>query len=118
MNSLRNSVRLIGNLGASPEVKELPSGKKLAKVNIATTERYKDSDGKLVTETHWHHLIGWGKIADYMIKYLEKGNEVVIQGKLLSRSYTDKEGIKRNITEINVGEVMRTGSHKNKMIED
>jgi single-strand DNA-binding protein len=118
MNNLRNSVRLIGNLGATPEVRELPSGKKLARVNIATTERYKDSDGKVVTETHWHHLIGWGKIADYMVKNLDKGHEVAVQGKLLSRSYTDKEGIKRSITEINVGEVMRTGSRKDKMAED
>jgi single-strand DNA-binding protein len=118
MNSLRNSVRLIGNLGGSPEIKELPSGRKLAKVSLATTERYKDSDGKLVSETQWHNLIGWGKVAEYMIKHLDKGHEVAVQGKLHSRSYTDKDGNKRYISEINIDELMRTGVRKEKFEQE
>lgn len=116
MNKLRNSVRLIGNLGADPEVRELPSGKKMAKLNIATTEKYKDSDGKLVSETNWHQLIAWGKIVDYISKYLEKGNEIAVEGKLIHRSYTDKEGIKRYIAEISLNEIFKTGNAKQKEV--
>ena len=112
MNSLRNSVRLIGNLGGNPEVKELPSGKKLAKVSIATNEKYKDSDGNLVTETQWHNLTAWGKTADFIEKYLEKGNEVAVEGKLLNRNYTDKDGVKKYATEVSVNDIMRVGGKK------
>jgi single-strand DNA-binding protein len=112
MNNLRNSVRLIGNLGGTPEVRELPGGKKLAKMSLATTERYKDNDGKQVSETQWHHLIAWGKTADYVAKFLDKGNEIVIEGKLLSRSYIDKEGNKRTVSEITVSEILRTGGSR------
>jgi single-strand DNA-binding protein len=110
MKNLRNSVRLIGNLGATPEIRELPSGKKMAKMAIATTERYKDGDGKYVNETQWHQLIAWGKSVDYIAKYLDKGQEVAVEGKLVNRSYTDKEGIKKYISEINVSEITKTGS--------
>jgi single-strand DNA-binding protein len=114
MNNLRNSVRLIGNLGGTPEIKELSGGKKLAKISIATTEKYKDSDGKQVSETQWHNLVVWGKQAEFVEKYLEKGNEVAVEGKLLNRSYTDKEGHKKYISEISVNEIMKVGSPRKK----
>jgi single-strand DNA-binding protein len=113
MNNLRNSVRLIGNLGGNPEIKELTGGKKLAKFSLATTERYKDSDGNPVSETQWHNIIVWGKQADFAQKYLEKGNEIVVEGKLINRNFTDKEGIKKYITEINVSEILKTANKKN-----
>jgi single-strand DNA-binding protein len=113
MNNLRNSVRLIGNLGGNPEIKELTSGKKLAKFSLATTEKYKDSDGNPVSETQWHNIIVWGKQADFAQKYLEKGNEIVVEGKLINRNFTDKEGIKKYVTEINVSEILKTGNKKN-----
>ena len=78
MNNLRNNVRLIGNLGMNPDVKELNGGKKLAKFSIATSETYKGEDGEKVTETQWHNLIAWGKQAEIVEKYLKKGNEVAI----------------------------------------
>jgi single-strand DNA-binding protein len=112
MNNLKNSVRLIGNLGGNPEVKELPSGKKLAKLSLATTEKYKDSDGKTVSETQWHYLVAWGKNADFAEKYLEKGNEIAIEGRLLNRSYTDKDGQKKYISEISVLEILKVGNYK------
>jgi len=112
MNNLRNSVRLIGNLGQNPEVKELPSGKKLAKVSIATTDKYKDAEGNQVSETQWHNLTAWGKTADFIGKYLEKGNEVVVEGKLLNRNYTDKDGVKKYFTEVSVNEIMKVGGKK------
>ncbi|MBX7205905.1 MAG: single-stranded DNA-binding protein [Bacteroidia bacterium] len=112
MSNLRNSVRLIGNLGMDPEVKDLNGGKKLAKFSVATKESYKDEHGERITETQWHNLIVWGKQAEIASKYLKKGSEVVIEGKLTSRSYTDKEGIKRYVTEIVVNEFLMMGSKK------
>ena len=106
MNALRNKVQLIGNLGMNPEVKVLDGGKKLAKMSIATNESYKNAKGELVKETQWHNLVAWGKTADIIEKYLTKGSEVAIDGKLMSRTYTDKEGTKRYITEIQVNEVL------------
>ena len=113
MNNLRNSVRLIGNLGGNPEIKEITGGKKLAKFSLATTEKYKDADGNPVSETQWHNIIVWGRQADFAQKYLEKGNEIVVEGKLINRNYTDKEGIKKYITEINANEILKTGNKKN-----
>jgi single-strand DNA-binding protein len=112
MNNLKNSVRLIGNLGGNPEVKELQSGKKIAKLSLATSDKYKDSEGKLVNETQWHNLVAWGKTAEFAERYLEKGQEVVVEGKILNRSYTDKEGQKKYITEISVSDILKTGGGK------
>ncbi|MBN8702927.1 MAG: single-stranded DNA-binding protein [Bacteroidetes bacterium] len=112
MNTLRNSVQLIGNLGMNPEVKMLDNGKKLAKMSIATNEIYKNNKGEKVTETYWHNLIAWGKTADIIQKYVNKGTEIAIEGKLVNKSYTDKEGIKRNYTEIVVNELLVLGAKK------
>ncbi len=112
MNALRNKVQLIGNLGMDPEVKALDGGKKLAKVSIATNETYKNAKGEKVTETQWHNLIAWGKTAEIVEKFLKKGSEVAVEGKLINRNYTDKEGIKRYVTEIEVSEVLMLDSKK------
>ena len=110
MNTLRNKVQLIGNLGNDPEVKTFEKGKKLAKFSIATNESYKNASGERITDTQWHNLIVWGKTADIVEKYLKKGNEVAVEGKLINRNYTDKQGIKRYVTEIQVSEVLMLGS--------
>jgi single-strand DNA-binding protein len=110
MNTIKNKVQLIGNLGMNPEIKNLDSGKKLAKFSIATNESYKNAKGDKVEETQWHNLIAWGKTADIIEKYLQKGNEVAIEGKLTNRSYDDKDGNKRYITEIVVNEILMLGS--------
>jgi len=109
MNGLRNSVRLIGHLGANPETKEFESGKKVARFTLATDEVYKNAKGEKVKDTSWHHLVMWGKTATIAEKYLEKGNEIAIEGRLTSRSYTTKEGEKKYITEIVVGELLMLG---------
>jgi single-strand DNA-binding protein len=106
MNALRNRVQLIGNLGANPEVKNFDKGKKLAKFSLATNESFKNAQGDLVKETQWHNLIAWGKTAEIVEKLLKKGSEIAVEGKLVSRSYTDKEGTKRYITEIEVSEFL------------
>jgi len=107
--NLTNNVRLIGRLGQNPDVKELTGGKKLTKFSIATSESYRDDKGEKVTETQWHNLVAWGKTADVAAQYLTKGKEIAIEGKLSSRSYTDKDGNKRYTTEIVVSEIMMLG---------
>ena len=109
MNTLRNKVQLIGNLGNDPEIINLESGKTLAKFAIATNESYKNAQGEKVTDTQWHNVIAWNKTAEIVEKYLTKGNEVAVEGKLTSRSYEDKEGVKKYITEIVVNELLMLG---------
>lgn len=100
MNNARNAVQLIGNLGATPEIKNFENGKKLAKLSIATNNIYKDASGETVKHTQWHQVIAWGKTAEIIEKYLDKGSEVCIRGQLQSRSFEDKEGATRYITEV------------------
>ena len=109
MNALRNKVQLIGNLGNDPEIINLESGKKLAKMTIATNDSYKNDSGEKVTDTQWHHVIAWGKTAEIIEKYLTKGKEVAIEGKLTHRSYEDKAGEKRYVTEIVANDLLMIG---------
>jgi single-strand DNA-binding protein len=106
MSTIKNSVRLIGNLGNDAEIKLFDSNKKLAKLSLATNETYKNEKGEKITETQWHNLVAWGKTADLIEKYTKKGSEIAIEGKLTNKSYTDKEGVKRYSTEILVNEVL------------
>ena len=106
MNTLKNKVQLIGNLGNAPEVKTLESGKKMARFSVATNEIYRNAKGEKVTETQWHNLIAWGKVAEIVEKFLTKGKEVAIEGKLINRSYNDKEGNKRYTTEVQATELL------------
>jgi single-strand DNA-binding protein len=110
MSTLRNKVQLVGNLGNDPEIITLESGKKLAKFSIATNETYKNSQGEKVTDTQWHTVIAWNKTADIVEKYLEKGKEVALDGKITYRSYEDKDGEKRYVTEIIVNEILLLGN--------
>lgn len=109
MYALKNRVQLIGNLGMNPEVKTTEAGKKLVRFSVATNETYKNANGDKVTETQWHNLVAWGKVADVVEKYLSKGSEVVVDGKLISRNYTDKEGAKKTVTEVQVNEMLMLG---------
>ena len=106
MNNLRNRVQLIGNIGKEPEVKTFDSGKTKASFSLATSENYTDTEGKKVTDTQWHQIVAWGKTADYIESYLDKGNRIAVDGKLIHRSYNDKDGTTRYITEVLVNEVL------------
>jgi single-strand DNA-binding protein len=114
MYALKNKVQLIGNLGGNPDVKTMDSGKKLARFSVATNESYRNAKGEKITETQWHNLVAWGKVAEIAEKFLSKGSEVAIEGKLVNRSYTDKEGIKKYITEVQVSEVLMLGDKASK----
>lgn len=110
MNALQNKVQLIGNLGNTPDVRSTESGKKMARLTIATNENYRNAKGENVKETQWHNAIAWGKNAELIEKYLTKGSQVAIEGKLVNRNYVDKDGIKRYITEIQINEVLLLGN--------
>jgi len=109
MYALTNKVQLIGNLGNAPAIKTLDGGKKMARFSVATNETYLDRTGRKETETTWHNIIAWGKVAEIAEKYLVKGKEVVIEGKLVNRTYNDKDGNKQSITEVQVNEILLIG---------
>jgi single-strand DNA-binding protein len=106
MNTLRNKVQLIGNPGMDPEVKVLESGSKLAKFSIATNETYKNQKGERISETQWHNVIAWGKTADLVERFVKKGKEIGIEGKLTNRSYEATDGQKRYVTEVVLQELL------------
>lgn len=107
MKSLRNSVHLIGRLGKDPEVKDFNNRKK-ASFTIATTESYKNQKGEKIEETQWHNIVIWGKLAAVVEKYLKKGQEIAVEGKLIHRAY-ESNGEKKYITEINVNDLLMLG---------
>ncbi|MCY2685631.1 single-stranded DNA-binding protein [Salinimicrobium sp. TH3] len=109
MNALRNKVQLIGNVGNAPEILSFESGKKMARFSIATNEIYKNAQGEKVTDTQWHNVVAWGKTAELIENYVPKGKEIGIEGKLTSRSYEDKEGVTRHVTEVLCSEVLLLG---------
>ena len=109
MNNLSNSVRLTGRLGAAPELRELESEKKVAKISLATHYYRKNGKGETVEETHWHQLVLWNKHAEVAEKYLDKGSQIAIEGRLANRFYTDKDGAKHYVTEVIVSELMLLG---------
>lgn len=112
MSNLRNSVRLVGFLGSDPEVKSLANNKKVARVSIATNDFYKNDKGERIEETQWHNLVMWERNAVLAESFLHKGSEISIEGRLISRVYTDKAGVKKFITEVVVNDLMFHGGKK------
>ncbi|MCG8384251.1 MAG: single-stranded DNA-binding protein [Cytophagales bacterium] len=112
MKNLKNSVQLIGRLGKDPEVRSLTSGKNLATFPLATSDVYYNQEGEKVENTQWHNIVAWGPKADLVAKYLSKGKEIALEGKLVHRSYETESGEKRYITEINMNELLMIGGKK------
>ncbi|MCC7303218.1 MAG: single-stranded DNA-binding protein [Bacteroidia bacterium] len=106
MNKLKNKVQLIGYLGGDPEIKAFGENGRLAKFSLATNESFKNAKGEKVQETQWHNLVAWNTTANFAEKYLKKGTEVAVEGKLVNRNYTAKDGTKKYTTEIEVNEVL------------
>ena len=102
---MNNKVQLIGNLGKDPEVKEIDGGRKVANFTMATTESYKNDAGEKVSETSWHNIVAWNGLATIAERYLSKGNEVAVEGRLSYRNYDDKEGNKRYVTEVILSQI-------------
>lgn len=95
-----NKVILVGNLGKDPEVRHLDSGRAVANFSLATSESYKNRNGERVTNTEWHNIVLWSPLAEIAEKFLKKGNQIYVEGKLTTRSYDDRDGNKRYITEV------------------
>jgi single-strand DNA-binding protein len=118
MNALRNRVQLIGNLGQDPEMKTLESGKKVVKFTLATNESFKNADGQKVEETTWHNIVAWNGLAEIASKFLKKGKEVAVDGKIVYRNYEDKKGVTKYITEIVLNDLLLLQSSKGKPKEE
>lgn len=112
MKNLRNKVTLIGNAGMQPDVKSFGKDGKLAKLSLATSESYKNAQGEWVNNTTWHNLVVWGPKAAYFEKNVQKGQEIMVEGKIVNRSY-EADGVKKYVTEIEVHEVMILGKKSN-----
>ena len=109
LSLMKNRVQLIGRVGQDPEVKNLEGGKKVATITIATNDVYYKDNGDKVEQTEWHRVTAWGKTAEIIEKYVTKGKEIAIEGKLTHRTYEDKNGEKRYITDIVANEVLLLG---------
>ena len=107
MNTIKNSVQLVGNIGKDVQLVSFDNGSKKASIVLATNESYTNTKGEKVKSTSWHNLIAWGKTAEQMASSIQKGNEVSIVGKLSNRTYTDKDGITKYITEVVVNEFFK-----------
>ncbi|MEE9442464.1 MAG: single-stranded DNA-binding protein [candidate division Zixibacteria bacterium] len=101
-----NKAILIGNLGADPELRYTSSGQAVANFSMATTEKWRDKDGQMQESTEWHRIVLWARQAEVAKEYLKKGSSVYIEGRIQTRNYEDKDGVKRYITEI-VGQRMQ-----------
>ena len=109
MSTLRNKVQLIGNIGNDPKVAVLESGSKTVRFAMATNEYYKNAQGEKVQSTQWHNVVAWGKTAELVENYVPKGKEVGVEGRLTNRTYEDKEGVKKYITEVVCNELLLLG---------
>jgi single-strand DNA-binding protein len=118
MNSLKNRVTLIGNLGQDPETKTTETGKKVTHFTLATDDGYKNSDGQKVSETTWHNIVAWNGLADIAGKYLKKGRQVAVEGRIVYRTYEDKKGATKYITEIVLNDLIMLRSGKDQGKEE
>jgi single-strand DNA-binding protein len=109
MSSL-NKVLLIGRLGKDPETRYTPDGAPVASFSLATSENWTDKSGTRQERTEWHNIVAWNKLADICKQFLAKGRQVYIEGRIQTREYTDREGIKRRITEIIASQMVMLGS--------
>lgn len=112
MNALRNKVQLIGNLGQDPEMKSLDGGKKVVRFTMATNESYKNADGQKIEETTWHNIVAWNGLAETATKFLKKGQEVLVEGRIVYRTYEDKKGVTKNVTDIVLNNLLLLRSTK------
>lgn len=110
MNTLRNKVQLIGRLGQDPEIITFADGNKMAKFSLATDDSYKDKEGKKVERTDWHNIVVKNGLVKVVEDYLTKGKEIALEGKLTTRSWDDKDGVKHYVTEVICNDLLMLGS--------
>jgi single-strand DNA-binding protein len=112
MNSLKNRVILIGRLGQNPETKTIEGGKKVTHFTLATDDSYKNAEGQRVNEATWHNITAWNGLADIADRFLKKGRQVAVEGRIVYRTYEDKKGVMKNSTEIVLDDLILLGSGK------
>ncbi|HLP72097.1 MAG TPA: single-stranded DNA-binding protein [Bacteroidales bacterium] len=100
MSTMKNRVTLIGNLGVDPEIRTTENGKKVVHFTLATKDGFKNAEGQKVTETTWHNIVAWNGLAETATKFLKKGNEVAVEGRIVYRTYEDKKGVTKQSTDI------------------
>lgn len=105
MTTLNNKVQLIGNLGKDPEIREIDGGRRVARFTLATSESYRNDDGEKITDTSWHNIVAWNGLATIAERYLSKGREVAVEGRISYRNFEDKEGAKKYFTEIILNQI-------------
>jgi single-strand DNA-binding protein len=106
MNAMRNKVQLIGYVGATPMIRETQNGKRLARLSLATNEEYKNAQGEQVRETTWHNVVAWDKLSAIVEQYVNKGSQIIVEGKIVNRTYADKDGVQRWATEIEARSIL------------
>ena len=112
MKAIKNKVQLIGHLGANPEIKIFDENKKLAQLSLAVNDGFKNAEGVWQDDIQWFNLVAWSKLADYAEKNLLKGQELAIEGRLVNNTYTDKQDVKKTVTEIVLNEILLFGKQK------
>lgn len=112
MSSLKNRVILIGRLGQDPETKTLEGNKKVTHFTLATDESYKNAEGQKINEATWHNITAWNSLADVADRFLKKGKQVAVEGRIVYRTYEDKKGVTKNSTEIVLHDLVLLGSGK------
>jgi single-strand DNA-binding protein len=112
MKGMKNKVQLIGHLGANPEIKVFDENKKLAQLSLAVNDGFKNAEGEWKEDTQWFNLVAWSKLADYAEKNLLKGQELAIEGRLVNNTYTDKQDVKRTVSEIVLNEILLLSKQK------
>lgn len=110
MNTMKNTVQLIGNLGNDPETREFPNGNRLTTISVATTERFKGANNEWKEDTQWHRVVAWGRQAERVAQTLRKGSRVALQGRLVHRAYDGKDGQKRYLTEVVLSDFQAMGA--------
>jgi single-strand DNA-binding protein len=114
MNSLKNKVILVGRLGQNPETKTIDGGKKVTHFTLATDDSYKNAEGQKISEATWHNITAWNGLEDIADRFLKKGNQVAVEGRIVYRSYEDKKGVTKNVTDIVLSDLVLLGSGKGK----
>lgn len=108
--NMRNRVQLIGRPGADPELKKLDNGNSVVNFSLATNESYSNSKGEKVDNTQWHNLVAWGKLAELVSKYVKKGKEVAVEGRMVTKKYEDIKGETKYISEVILSDLLLLGN--------
>jgi single-strand DNA-binding protein len=103
---IRNHITLIGNIGKNTQITNFENGKKIARFNLAINKQYRTQSGSVKSEVEWHNIFAWGNMAHFIEEYAEKGKRVAVHGKLVNRNYLDKNGTKKQITEIELKNII------------